>query len=505
MKLNQGAFLAKRADLNPNRVGLVFEDTQLTFKQMNERACRTSHAFTKLGVEEGDRVAILAQNGIEYYDTWFGAAKIGAVVVPINWRLAPPEIQFILENSGAKVLVFSPEYTELVAGLRGHVAVENYIYAGPGDAPEFALSMSDIQEKAESWEPIWSGEGDDTLIIMYTSGTTGRPKGTMLTHANFFWASITFRTVIQQAREEERTLVVLPQFHIAGMFPMPTFVHWGQPVYLMRGFDPKVIFETVEREKITGFGAVPAILSFMRLVPDWQKYDFSSVHTILVFAAPVPVPLIKEYAEAGVVVQQMYGLTESTGPGTVIGPDDAISRAGSCGKAYFHTDVRVVDEERNDTKPGDIGEVIMRGGHVMKAYWQNEEATAETIKDGWLHTGDLAYRDDDGFIYIADRKKDMIISGGENVYPAEVESVIFGHPKVADVGVIGMPHEKWGESVRAIVVPKEGEELTDEEIIEYCKGRIAKFKMPKSVIFTDNLPRNPSGKILKRVLREEFN
>ena len=505
MKLNIGAFLAKRAELNPNREALVYENSRLNFRQLNERACRTANALVQLGVRPGERVAILAQNCIEYYDTYFGGAKIGAIIVPINWRLAPPEIQFILENSGARTLIFGPEYSNLVSGLRGHVAIKDYVFAGSGDSPDFAVSMKQLQEEASSREPAWLGEEDDTLVIMYTSGTTGRPKGAMLTHANFFWASLTFRAVIQNTQEEERTLVVLPLFHIAAMFAMPTFVHWGHPIYLMKGFDPKVIFETIEREKITGFGAVPAILGFMRLVPGWQKYDFSTVKTILVFAAPVPVPLIKEYAEAGVVVRQLYGLTECTGPATVIGPEDAVSRAGSCGKAFFHTDALVVDDRGEETKPGELGEVIIRGGHVMKGYWQNPEGTAETLRSGWLHTGDVAYRDEDGFIYIADRKKDLIISGGENIYPAEVESIIFGHPKVADVGVIGQPDTDWGESVKAIVVPKPGVELTAEEIIEYCKGRIAKYKIPRSVVFTDNLPRNPSGKILKKVLREKFN
>jgi len=504
MILNLGAFLAKRAELEPDKLALVYGDTRLTFGELNEGACRTAHSFMNMGVEEGDRVAILAQNCIEYFYTFFGAAKIGAIVVPVNWRLAPPEIQFILENSGARTIVFGPEYSELVAGLRGHASVENCIYAGPGDAPEFARSMAALQEKARSHEPAWSGDGDDTVVIMYTSGTTGKPKGTMLTHANFFWASVTFRTVVQQEGEVERTLVVLPLFHIAGMFSMPTFVHWGQPVYLMKGFDPKVIFETIQREKITGFGAVPAILSFMRLVPNWHEYDLSSLRVILVFAAPVPVPLIHEYAQHDVVVRQLYGLTECTGPATVIGPEEAVKRAGSCGKPFFHTEVRVVNDNGEEVPPGEMGEVIIRGGHVMKGYWQNPDATAETLRDGWLHTGDVAYRDEDGFIYIADRKKDMIISGGENIYPAEIESVIFGHPKVADVGVIGMPDEKWGESVVAIVVPKQGEEVDEKEIIEYCKGRIAKFKLPKKVIFTDSLPRNPAGKILKRVLRETY-
>jgi len=505
MKLNIGAFLAKRAELNPHREALVYENSRLNFRQLNERASRTANALLQLGVRPGERVAILAQNCIEYYDTYFGGAKIGATIVPINWRLAPPEIQFILENSGARTLVFGPEYINLVSGLRGHAAIKDYVFAGPGDSPDFAVSMKQLQEEAAGREPAWQGEEDDTLVIMYTSGTTGRPKGAMLTHANFFWASLTFRAVVQNSVEVERTLVVLPLFHIAAMFAMPTFVHWGHPVHLMKGFDPKVIFETIEREKITGFGAVPAILGFMRLVPGWQKYDFSTVKTILVFAAPVPVPLIKEYAEAGVVVRQLYGLTECTGPATVIGPEDAVSRAGSCGKAFFHTDALVVDDRDEETKPGELGEVIIRGGHVMKGYWQNPEGTAETLRSGWLHTGDVAYRDEDGFIYIADRKKDLIISGGENIYPAEVESIIFGHPKVADVGVIGQPDTDWGESVKAIVVPKPGVELTAEEIIEYCKGRIAKYKIPRSVVFTDNLPRNPSGKILKKVLREKFN
>lgn len=504
MLLNFGAFLAKRAEIEPDKPGLVFENTKLTFRQLNDRANRAANALKKIGVKQGNRVAILAQNSPEYYDVFYGVGKIGAIVVPINWRLAAPEIQFILENSGAKALVFGPEYVDLVAGLRGHVAIENYIYAGPGPKPDFALDLGEMRADADNSNPECDSEGDDTFVIMYTSGTTGRPKGTMLTHANFFWASVTFRTVVQQEQEVERTLLVLPLFHIAAMFQMAAFVHWGQPVYLMNGFDPKVIFETIEREKITSFGAVPAILSFMRLVPDWQKYDTSSLKVILVFAAPVPVPLIEEYAKGGVVVRQLYGLTECTGPATVIGPEEAVDRAGSCGKAFFHTDVKVVDMEGNETAPGEMGEVIISGGHNMKGYWRNPDATEEALRDGWLYTGDVAYRDEDGFIFIADRKKDMIISGGENIYPAEIESVIYGHPKVADVGVIGLPDEKWGETVKAIIVPKPGVELAEAEIIEYLKGKIAKFKLPKSVAFTDSLPRNPSGKILKRVLREEY-
>jgi acyl-CoA synthetase (AMP-forming)/AMP-acid ligase II len=472
---------------------------------MNDRACRTANALTEMGVAIGDRVAILAQNCPEYYDTYFGVAKIGAITVPLNWRLAPPEIQFILENSGARTLIFGPEYIELVAALRGRIPAKDYIYAGTGDVPDFARSMKQMREEADSREPDWKAEGEDTLVIMYTSGTTGKPKGSMLTHANFFWASVTFHVLIQGSESPDMSLVVLPLFHIAGMFAMPTAVHWGDTVFLIKGFAPQLILETIQKQRITIFGAVPAILGFMRMVPNWQSYDFSSVKTILVFAAPVPVPLIQEYATAGVIVRQLYGLTECTGPATVIGPEDAVSRAGSCGKAFFHTEVKVVDDSGEETKPREMGEVIMRGGHIMKGYWQNAEATAETLRDGWLHTGDIAYRDEDGFLYIADRKKDMIISGGENIYPAEIESVIFGHPKVADVAIIGMPDKEWGESAKAVVVPKKDFQVTPEEIIEYCRGKIAKYKIPKAVVFTDALPRNAAGKVLKRILREKFN
>jgi len=505
MKLNIGAFLAKRAELTPDRIGIVYEDARLTFRQMNERACRTASALTQLGVGMGDRVAILAQNCIEYYDAYFGNAKIGAITVPLNWRLAPPEIQFILENSGARTILFGPEYSELVAGLRGRIPARDYIFAGPGKAPNFSQSLKKLQDDADPREPKWRGEGDDTLVIMYTSGTTGKPKGTMLTHGNFFWASVTFKAVVDKKTDLEKTLIVLPLFHIAGMFALPTSVHWGDPVYLIKGFDPQLILQTLQKEKITIFGAVPAILAFMRLVPNWQSYDFSSLKTILVFAAPVPVPLIQEYAAGEVVVRQLYGLTECTGPATVIGPEEAVGRAGSCGKAFFHTEVKVVDDQGGETKPRELGEVVMRGGHIMKGYWQNEEATAEALRDGWLHTGDIAYRDEDGFLYIADRKKDMIISGGENIYPAEIESVIFGHPKVADVAIIGMPDQEWGESVKAVVVPKKDVTLAPEEIVEYCRGKIAKYKIPKAIVFTDVLPRNAAGKILKRILREKFN
>jgi acyl-CoA synthetase (AMP-forming)/AMP-acid ligase II len=263
------------------------------------------------------------------------------------------------------------------------------------------------------------------------------------------------------------------------------------------------MWELMESERITSSFAVPAMLNFMLMVPDYDKNDLSSLRQILSGASPVPVSLMEKYRDIGVEIHQLYGLTESCGPGTVISPEDAMERIGSAGKPYFHTSIRVVDEDGTDVPPGVPGEVLVQGAHNMKCYWNNPEATAETIRDGWLHTGDIALMDEDGFITIHDRVKDMIISGGENVYPAEIENVVVGHPGVADAAVIGMPSERWGESPLAVVVRKD-EDLSEADVLQHCDGKLARFKQPKAVVFVDEIPRNPTGKPLKRVLREQF-
>jgi acyl-CoA synthetase (AMP-forming)/AMP-acid ligase II len=272
---------------------------------------------------------------------------------------------------------------------------------------------------------------------------------------------------------------------------------------LMRAFDPVRLYETIARERVTTLLAVPAMLNFMLQVPELGKYDCSSLRWIMSGAAPVPVTLIESYAKRGIEVHQVYGLTESCGPACLISPEEAIAKAGSTGKAFFHTEVRVVGDDGADVPPGGTGEVLVRGRHVMKGYWNRPDATAEAIRDGWLHTGDIATIDAEGFVYIADRKKDMIISGGENVYPAEIENVILAHPKVREVAVIGQASAKWGESPLAVVVKKDAS-LVEREVIEWTRGKLAGYKRPKAVRFVDEIPRNPAGKILKRILRERF-
>jgi acyl-CoA synthetase (AMP-forming)/AMP-acid ligase II len=337
---------------------------------------------------------------------------------------------------------------------------------------------------------------------MYTSGTTGLPKGAVHTHASAIAACQTINAT-GDIRYRDRYVIALPLFHVGALTPLTCNVHRGATTVLMRAFDPVRMYETIQREKASVLLAVPAMLNFMLQVPNADRYDLSTVRWIMSGAAPVPVTLIEAYAQRGIEVHQVYGLTESCGPACLTSPEDAITKAGSTGKAFFHTDVRVVDEQGRDVPPGGTGEVIIRGAHIMKGYWNRPEATAETIRDGWLHSGDLATIDADGFIYIQDRKKDMIITGGENVYPAEIENAILCHEHVREVAVIGMASAKWGESPLAIVVRKDAA-LDEATVIEHCKGKLARYKVPKAVRFVDEIPRNPAGKILKRVLRDRF-
>jgi fatty-acyl-CoA synthase len=502
MDFNIGTFLTKRAELFPHKEALVCEDVRLTFSALNNRTNQLVYALGKLGVEKGDRVAILAFNEPEYYDLFNAVAKMGAIMVTLNYRLAGPELQYILEDCGAKVLIFSREFAEVVDSFRSDIPAEHFI-AISDEPPEWASSYVEITKDEPVEEPEIVGGGDDVMAILYTSGTTGKPKGAMLTHNGFFVTSDTLIATI--GMPGDTFLIVLPLFHIGALPGAILCTQFGLRSILCRTLNPQRFLELLGEEKVTAFGSVPALLQILKMVPDFEKYDWSSVEVILVYAAPVPVTLLNEYAEAGIEVRQLYGLTECTGPAAVIDGEHALSKAGSCGLPMFYIEIRLVDDDGNDVGPEELGEVIMRSQNVMKGYWNRPEDTAKAIKDDWLYTGDIAKMDEEGFLYIMDRKKDMIISGGENIYPAEIEDFILSHPKVIDVGVIGFPDEKFGEAVRAVVVVAEGEELTEEELIEYCEGNIGKFKIPRSVVFCEELPRTPTGKILKRVLRDEYN
>jgi acyl-CoA synthetase (AMP-forming)/AMP-acid ligase II len=501
MRINVGGLLTKRAAITPGREGLVCEGVRRTYRQLNDRANRLANAMRTMGVAHGDRVALLALNEPEYFDMYFGLGKIGAILVPINHRLAGPEIQYILSDCGAKVLAFGKEFAGVVDSIRKDIPARERI-AISEDPPAWARSYEKVIGDASEEEPAEEGADDDTLTILYTSGTTGRPKGAQLTHTYYFWNSVNLMSTLG-LNVGETTMIALPLFHIGALAGPPWIVHAGGRAVLLRSLDPKRFLELLQEEKVSGFGSVPQLLDFLKFVPDFEKYDWSSVKVILVYAAPVPVALIKQYAAAGIEVRQLYGLTECN-TATVLDSENALSKVGSCGQPFFHTEVRVVDDNDQDVGPEVKGEVLLRAPNVMKGYWNRPEDTEAALKGGWLHTGDIGRMDKDGFLYIMDRKKDMIISGGENIYPAEIEDSLRHNPKVMDVAVIGYPHERWGEAVMAVVVVQEGEKLTEEELIEWCKGKIGKFKIPKKVVFSDSIPRTPTGKILKRVLRDQY-
>ncbi|MCP5069053.1 MAG: long-chain fatty acid--CoA ligase, partial [bacterium] len=425
MRENLGLFLAKRAALGPDREALVEveRDRRFSYRELNARSNRIAHALLEKGVAKGDRVAVLMMNGAEYIETYFGIAKIGAVMVPLNWRLVPDELSFILGDSGSTVLLFDNEFDESVAALHERdTPVTSWIrVATANDAPDFADDYDTLTASARDTEPEIRAEGDDLLFIMYTSGTTGLPKGVVHTHTSMMWASLTINMTADN-RHGDRYLQMLPLFHVGALGPLTSSVHRGGTIVLMRAFDPSQVFPVIERERITTGLAVPAMLRFMLAADNHGKHDRESLRWIMSGAAPVPVPLIEAYAALGIEIHQVYGLTETGGPACLISPEAAISRAGSTGPAFLHTDVRIVDEQGQDVAPGQIGEVIIRGRHIMKEYWNRPEATAEALRDGWLYSGDLASIDEDGFVFIQDRKKDMIIAGGENIYPAEVEN-----------------------------------------------------------------------------------
>ena len=509
MRNNLGLFVGKRAKLQPNQEAILdyASGKRMTYKELDVRCNRFGNGLLSNGLAKGDRVATLLMNGSEFVEVFFGGAKAGGVIVPLNWRLVADELSFILTDSGAETLIFGTEFAQVVTELhrRGDegTQVKNWIHVGEAsDRPAFATGYEDLVEGGSQDEPGSDACDDDLLFIMYTSGTTGLPKGVMHTHNTTMWGSLTALTTAD-VRYGDRYLICLPLFHVGALNPLLSTIHAGGSLVIMREFDPTQIWQAYADEKITVTIAVPAMLNFMLKTYDATAYDLSSLRWIMSGAAPVPATLIENYAALGFEIHQVYGLTETCGPACLISPEDAVKRAGSTGKAFFHTDVKVVDPEGHEVKPNETGEVLIRGPHIMKGYWNRPEATAETVIDGWLHSGDVAMVDDEGFVYIQDRIKDMIISGGENVYPAEIENVLSALPGLEEVAVIGLPSPKWGESPLAVVV-KSDENLTDSDVLDFCKGKLAPFKLPKSVEFIDVIPRNPTGKVLKRLLREQF-
>ena len=508
MKTNIGELLTRRAALNGPRTAYVDSMTgeRLSFAELNQRSDGVSNGLKEAGVKIGDRVALLMNNSAEFIESYFAIAKIGAVVVPLNWRLVADELEFIIKDSGAETLIFGDDFLELATELysRGDKTDVSRWYqvsaTGEGES-SFSQDYNQMRDVDLSATEVLGGD-EDMLYIMYTSGTTGLPKGVVHTHNTTMWALLTIGVSVD-SRDGDIYLAALPLFHVGALTPITLNVYRGATSIVMREFNPVRAWELIQEEKVTTGLLVPAMLNFMIQVPELSRFDYSSVRFFQSGASPLPTSLIQQYVDIGIEVHQIYGLTESCGPACVIDAEFAIKKIGSTGRAFFHTDVRIARPDGTACDPGEQGEVWVRGDHIMKEYWNRPDATAETLVDGWLSTGDVASMDEDGFVYIQDRIKDMIISGGENVYPAEIENVILSHPAVAEVAVIGQPSERWGESPFAVVVAKD-DSVSVADILGHCDGKLARFKMPKGAVFVETIPRNPSGKVLKRVLRDEF-
>jgi acyl-CoA synthetase (AMP-forming)/AMP-acid ligase II len=495
----------------PQKEALCFEGERITFSRLKDRVYSASNALLSLA-RPGDRVAILGENCHQYAEMYFAAPSAGLVLVPLNYRLAEREIAYVINDSGARVLIVLEDYVDRVQGvLRDIPDVEHFVCVGK--TPQGMRDYEELISRFPSHKPDVAPHEDDVAWFIYTSGTTGFPKGAMITHKNVV-SKFQNLMLSGNTAPDEISLFNFPLFHIAGSVALSQ-LYAGSTVHLIKKFDPQQVLSIIEREKINSTGFAPTMFNFLMRHPAIDKYYTGTLKRIGYGASPMPVELLREGMERfGKVFNQLYGLTESTGTVTsleavdhvVEGPEEQVRRLASCGKELMNVWVRVVDVEGNDVEPGgQMGEIVVKGDNVMKGYWNKPEATAETIVDGWLHTGDMAWVDDEGYLFITDRRKDMILSGGENIYPREIEEVIYRHPSVMEAAVIGYPDKVWGESVRAIIKLKEGHSATEEEIIELCRMNLAGYKKPRSVLFLqEELPKNPTGKILKKVLREKY-
>lgn len=505
-----GGIVRHHAKTQPNALSLVLGERTLTWAQLLSRSAQVAQGLRRAGVKAQDRVAFLDKNGIEHFEVFYGCALLNAVSVDINWRLAAPEVLFIVNDSQAEVLIVGQEFVPILDVIVGQLArVKTIIVIGGHPSHNDYEKWVSAQSATD---PRASTKSSDVAFQLYSSGTTGRPKGVMLTNDNYF-ALLPAAQKIWLMSETTINLVAMPLFHIGGGGWATAAQYCGARSIIMRDVNPAEILTWIEKYRITHAFMVPALLQFALAMPNIATTNFSSLELIVYGASPISEAVLEGAIKAfKCPFMQVYGLTETTGVVTVLGPQDhdlssaKKGRLRSCGKAFTGIELRIVDSDTaKDVPVGEVGEIWIRSRQVMKGYWNMPEETAKSIVKGrWFRSGDAGYFDNDGYVYIFDRVKDMIVSGGENIYPAEVENALMAHPAIADVAVIGVPDEKWGEVPMALVVRKPDTQVTESEILVFARERLAGFKTPKSVAWIDALPRNPSGKILKKDLREPY-
>ena len=513
--MNTSEFLMISAAIVPDRTAMVFEGKRTTFEELQSRVNRLASALVAIGVSAGDRVAVLQVNTDSVIETYFAAAKLDAVFVPLNFRARADEVAYMVNDSGPKALLAGERYIDMVESVSSQLeSVERLIAM---DEPrEGWLSYADMIEETEE-EDLWPLSDDDDLsVLMFTAGTTGFPKGVMLSH-NSFSSYILSNVSPADPEVEESNILTVPLYHIAGMQAMMSAIYGGRSLIIQRQFEAGEWMQLVENERADRAMVVPTMLKMLMDHQDFHNHDMSSLRVITYGAAPMPVEVIRraivEFPNAQFI--NAFGQTETAATITMLPPEDHVlkgspaeverklKRLASIGKPLADVEVRIVDENGADVTGGETGEIVARGDRLMKGYWGQESATAETIRGGWLFTGDLGYMDEDGYIFLAGRAKDFIKRGGEMISPEEVEQVLHSHPDIDEAAIIGVPDLDWGERVRALVVARPGRNVDESDVIEFCRQRMSSFKKPESVVVLSELPRNPLGKVLKRVLRED--
>ncbi|MFK8047569.1 MAG: long-chain fatty acid--CoA ligase [Halioglobus sp.] len=500
---NIAASMLRRADLNPERKALIFEGDEVSYGEFADRVRRQASLLREGGVCVGDRVGFLGFNQPAFLETLFAANTLGAIFVPLNFRLTAEELTFIVNDAGIHTLICDDALRDVVAPAKPNLCCKQYFTCETqADGWRFLLSE---RAAAEPCTDVTSVDTHDVCLIMYTSGTTGLPKGAMLTHGNIMWNNINAMIAFGGARDDV-VLTAAPLFHIGGLNVMTlNSFHVGSTLVLLRTFDAQEVLASFERYGVTHMFGAPAMYLFVSQLPAFSTTDLSSIKTLICGAAPVPESLIELWGSRGVSFCQGYGLTETAPFSAFLTPEWGVSKLGSAGQPPLYSGIRIVDESNCVVAAGERGEICLNGPNIMKGYWNRPEATAEAIDtEGWFHSGDVGYLDEDGFLFICDRLKDMVISGGENVYPAEVETVLYKHEAISEVAVIGMPDDKWGEAVTAVAALHEGQDLTLEALREFANEHLARYKLPLRLHIVDALPRNPAGKVLKFVLKEQL-
>jgi fatty-acyl-CoA synthase len=498
-------WIERNADFRPEKVAVHFEGAAISYAALDARIKRLAQVLKhQLGIGRGDRVAHIGYNSPEILDLFFACARLGAMLVPLNWRLAPPELLYILKNCAASVVFGEAEFRPAIDAVRGEIADCRFVGygGGPGLEEKGWTDYAGLLAQAAGDDANPGVTGDAPFLVVYTSGTTGRPKGAVLSQDAITWNAVN-ATHLFDLTSADIILTYLPMFHVGGLnIQTSPALHAGATVVMQPRFDPGAVLAAIGEFRPTHFVNVPATAQAMTEHPDWAKTDFSSVKQMMTGSTTVPLPIIRAYLAKGVPVGQVYGSSETAPIAIVLRGEDGESRIGSTGKPALHCQARIVDPDGNDLPAGAPGEILVRGPNILSEYWGDEAATREALRDGWFYSGDIGYRDEEGFYYVVDRKKDMIISGSENIYPAELEAVLAECDDIAEAAVVARPDEKWGEVAVAVVVPKEGAGMKRESVLALYEGTLARYKHPRDVVFVDALPRNAMGKILKYEIRE---